>query len=124
MGDGCRHPSIQKVERELVCRRCGEVVTWPPELAYVLGRLPELSPDDLPEAPWVLHSKPPRKIGKTHVQGGPYARVTGNAVWLATIKREVAQGASGPRHKTGALQHDLLGLSRVLRELSPQESYW
>lgn len=120
----CWHNSVGLAQQDVVCYRCGEVVTWPPPLRDLVERVPSLTPADLPETPWALHTSAPRVIGKSRTTGGPYESVLDNTAWLEGVKREVSQGARSPRYRMGTIQFDLYSLARVLRELEPQRSYW
>lgn len=79
----------------------------------MVGRL---SLEDLPQAPWALHTAPAVQIGRTYVRAAPYARVTDNEAWLEGIKTDLEQGPGGARSRSGALERDLRALARILIE--------
>ena len=121
----CKHPphAEDAEDTDLLCRICGEVTTWSRHgLTETVKRLESLGPSEMPETPWVLHTAPPRKIGKSRSPGGPYVTVQDNEAWLENIRSDVSKGAMGARYRYGAIQHDLHALSRALR--TPEESYW
>ncbi len=77
-------------------------------------RVAELTPADLPGAPWVFREAPFQYIGHSYTLGGPYTRVIDNEKFLAALRIDIAQGARSPRAKTGALQADLVLLCWIL----------
>lgn len=80
----------------------------------VVDRLNAVRPEDLPPTPWTLLSSPPQQIGLSTFFGGAFVKVIDNELFLAALKRDVAQGWNGPRMKHGALEKDLRALKAVL----------
>jgi hypothetical protein len=93
-----------------------EKARWSEDIYPLLSMALQLTPEDLPEAPWVLASTVDRQIGKTFVPAAPYARVTNNENWLRGLQLEIRRGPSGPRARTGVLREDLVNLARVIEE--------
>ena len=79
------------------------------------ARVNAVRAEDLPSTPWVLHASPDAVIGRSFFRGGPFVTVRDNEAFLKSIKIDVAQGWSGPRAKTGALQEDLMALKRAMQ---------
>jgi hypothetical protein len=65
--------------------------------------LEELSPDSLPDAPWVLTYTPGGQ--GTHPTGGPFKTVHNNEDFLGALKLDMSKGPGGPRGRV--VQEDL-----------------
>jgi hypothetical protein len=78
------------------------------------ARLALVTPEDLPQVPWVLHYSPPKKIGNSEFRGGPFARVLDNEKFLNALKHDVSMGPSGPRGNS--LLQDLAALRKAVNE--------
>jgi hypothetical protein len=115
---GCEHPaeSLRKDGPTVSCSECAEDVTWPEPLRWVARKVESLLACDLPAEPWTLHARPS--------DSGAQVRVTDNCQWIRGLRYEVDQGADGPRYKTGAVQHDLYSLARILREREPARRFF
>ena len=94
---------------------------WGDELLSLLSLLFQLTPEDLPEAPWVLKRTRAQQIGKSWVPSTPYFTVTNNERFLESLKKEARRGPGSARVRYGGLPDDLRHLARVIGEKRERE---
>lgn len=78
------------------------VLGWPEGVAELVAWADGLEADDLPPAPFALR---------------PGIKVSASALWLASLREDIAAGPRGPRARTGALQDDLRALREAIAAL-------